>query len=186
MRKPILSIMLAVMLILVSCGDKEAHMKKIKEEVTNELNTQMENEKEALKEIVRNFYQALSTTPNDNTAAGVSEWMAIDWKSTPTPAGGADMEGFVKTLFMFHGMIPDLKLDVQEMLVDGNQVIVRSIASGTPNSPEGYFFGTPTDGTKKFEVMTIDIHTVEDGKMVSAHHVEDWLTAVGQVGPSKE
>ena len=52
------------------------------------------------------------------------------------------------------------------MLVVDNRVIVRSIATGTPNSPEGYFFGVPTDGSKSFEVQTIDIHTVEDGKLV--------------------
>ena len=136
-----------------------------------------------LKATVQKFYDALSTTPNDSTAAATTEWMANDWNSSPTPQGGAGLEGFVKTLFMFHGMIPDLKWDVQEMLVDGNRVIVRSKASGTPNSPEGYFFGVPTDGSKSFEVQTIDIHTVEDGKMTTAFHVEDWATAIQQVSP---
>ena len=141
---------------------------------------------DALKATVQNFYDALSTTPNDSTAAATAEWMATDWNSSPTPQGGAGLEGFVKTLFMFHGMIPDLKWDVQEMLVDGNRVIVRSKASGTPNSPEGYFFGVPTDGSKSFEVQTIDIHTVEDGKMTTAFHTEDWATAMQQVTAKAE
>jgi len=81
----------------------------------------------------------------------------------------------------FGGMIPDLNWDVKEMLVDGNRVTVRSIASGTPNSPEGHFFGAPTDGSKKFEIMTIDVHTIENGKMVRSYHVEDWATAIQQV-----
>ncbi len=136
---------------------------------------------DALKTIVQNFYTALSTTPNEQTAAHTTTYMAANWLSTPTPAGGPGLEGFVKTLHLFHGMIPDLKWEVHEMLVDGNRVIVRSTASGTPNSPEGHFFGVPTDGSKSFSVQTIDIHTVENGKMVSAFHVEDWATAIQQV-----
>jgi hypothetical protein len=29
--------------------------------------------------------------------------------------------------------------------------------------------------------MTIDIHTVMDGKLVAAHHVEDWASAIRQL-----
>lgn len=134
-----------------------------------------------LKQITQNFYDALSAQPNDGTASSVSAWMVDKWVSIPTPPGGEDLAGFVKTLFMFHGMIPDLKWQVKEMLVDGNRVIVRSIATGTPNSPEGYFFGVPTNGKKSFEIQTIDIHTIENGKITSSFHCEDWATAIQQV-----
>ena len=63
---------------------------------------------EALKTTVQKFYDALSTTPNDQSGENAASWMATDWLSTPTPPGGKNLEGFVKTLFMFHGMIPDL------------------------------------------------------------------------------
>jgi len=138
-----------------------------------------------LKATVQNFYDALSTTPTDETAAKAATYMANDWASVPTPPGGAGLSGYVQTLHMFHGMIPDLKWTVEEMLVDGNRVIVRSTATGTPNSPEGYFFGVPTDGSKSFEIQTIDIHTVVDGKLVSAFHTEDWATAIQQVSPQQ-
>jgi hypothetical protein len=29
--------------------------------------------------------------------------------------------------------------------------------------------------------MTIDIHTVRDGKLIAAHHVEDWASALRQL-----
>ena len=141
---------------------------------------------EQLKSTVKNFYDALSNAPNDNTATNAASWMAADWNSTPTPPGGAELTGFVQTLFMFHGMIPDLKWDVQEMLVDGNRVIVRSRATGTPNSPEGYFYGVPTDGSKSFDIQTIDIHTVENGKIVRSYHCENWATAIQQVSSVKK
>ncbi len=183
MRNLIIALSALGILFFSSCAQNH---KAAMEQIKNEIQT-MENQKnEELKATVKNFYDALSTTPNEGTAAATAEWMAADWNSTPTPAGGAGLEGFVKTLFMFHGMIPDLKWDVQEMLVDGNRVIVRSKASGTPNSPEGYFFGVPTDGSKSFEVQTIDIHTVENGKMTTAFHVEDWAGAIQQVSPAQE
>ena len=174
-----------ISLMSFSCGNREEHMAKLKETVQLEIETSMAQKADALKETVRNFYSSLSTAPNEDTAKGVALWMDNQWESTPMPAGGPYLEGFVKTLHMFHGMIPDLQWDVQEMLVDGNKVIVRSMASGTPNSPEGYFFGTPTEGVKRFEVMTIDIHTVEDGKITKSFHVEDWLTAVQQVNANE-
>jgi hypothetical protein len=35
--------------------------------------------------------------------------------------------------------------------------------------------------SKSFRVMTIDIHTIKDGKAVTAHHVEDWAGAIRQL-----
>lgn len=65
----------------------------------------------------------------------------------------------------------------EEVLVAGDRVIVRSEATGTP---AGVFFGVPHGG-KSFKIMAIDIHTVKDGKLVTAYHVEDWATAMRQL-----
>ncbi|MCB9328388.1 MAG: ester cyclase [Lewinellaceae bacterium] len=146
-----------------------------------EYQTMEEKKKTELKALVQKFYDQLSD-PNNSDRDGLSKvYMAENWESTPQPIGGPGRQGFVNTLGAFGGMIPDLNWDVKEMLVDGNRVTVRSIASGTPNSPEGHFFGAPTDGSKKFEIMTIDVHTIENGKMVRSYHVEDWATAIQQV-----
>jgi predicted ester cyclase len=56
-------------------------------------------------------------------------------------------------------------------------VIVRSEASGTPS---GDFMGVPHSG-RRFSIMTIDIHTVREERLVAAHHVEDWMGAVRQL-----
>jgi len=81
-------------------------------------------------------------------------------------------------LGFFWKLIPDLKWVPQEVLNDGNKFIVRSLATGTPN---GDFMGLPTDGTKSFSIMTIDIHTIVDGKVQQVHHLEDWGTAMKQL-----
>lgn len=130
-----------------------------------------------IKATVQKFYDALSN-PGDTTLEALNRFMEEDWHSTPTPAGGKGTVGLFKSLQFFNTLIPDLDWEVQEMLVDGNRVIVRSIASGTPN---GNFFGVATNGSKSFKIMTIDIHTVENGKLTTAFHVEDWAGAVRQV-----
>jgi predicted ester cyclase len=86
-------------------------------------------------------------------------------------------DGFVAQVGGFGKLIPDLKWDIKEVMVDGNRIIVRSEASGTPVGP---FFGVPPSG-KTFKIMTIDIHTIKDGKAITAHHVEDWAGALRQL-----
>ena len=188
----ILSLFALMGLSAYSCsndGGKNCSSKKDCSEECSEKGATSSEEsakKEAeIKATVQKFYDALSTAPAENAAETMAEWMATDWTSTPTPPGGPEMAGFIKTLHMFHGMIPDLNWKVEEMLVDGNRVIVRSTATGTPNSPEGYFFGVPTDGSKSFKIQTIDIHTVENGKMVRGYHCEDWEKAIQQVTASE-
>ena len=43
------------------------------------------------------------------------------------------------------------------------------------------FMGLEVDGSKSFRMDTIDIHEVENGKIVRVHHLEDWATAIGQL-----
>ena len=73
--------------------------------------------------------------------------------------------------------VPDLKWEIKEVLVSGNQVTVRGEATGTP---AGEFMGAPHTG-KSFKLMSIDVHTLESGKMVRSYHIEDWLGAVRQL-----
>ena len=73
--------------------------------------------------------------------------------------------------------IPDLKWEVKEVLVSGDHVIVRGEATGTP---AGELMGTPTNG-KSFKLMSLDVHTLEGGKIARTYHVEDWQGAFRQV-----
>lgn len=73
--------------------------------------------------------------------------------------------------------VPDLKWEIKEILVSGDQVTVRGEATGTP---AGEFMGAPHSG-KSFKLMSIDVHTLEGGKMVRSYHIEDWLGAVRQL-----
>ena len=133
---------------------------------------------ENLKEIVRPFYtQCLTVNADTNVAEKMGQILADSFQSK----GAVDVkskEQLIGQIQFFWKLIPDLKWEIQEMIQEGNQVVVRSLASGTPN---GNFMGVPTDGTKSFKTMTIDIHTVENGQLVGVHHLEDWGTAIKQL-----
>lgn len=73
--------------------------------------------------------------------------------------------------------VPDLKWEIKDILVSGNQVTVRGEATGTP---AGDFMGAPHTG-KSFRLMSIDVHTLDGGKMVRSYHIEDWMGAVRQL-----
>ncbi len=131
-----------------------------------------------LKEIVRPFYtKCLTVNPDTNAAELMGKLLADGFQSK----GSADVktkEQLIGQVQFFWKLIPDLKWEVQEMLQDGNRVIVRSMASGTPN---GDFMGVKATGAKSFKIMTIDIHTVENGKVAEVYHLEDWPTAIKQL-----
>ena len=70
-----------------------------------------------------------------------------------------------------------MKFDIKEVLVSGDRVIVRGEVSGTP---AGELFGVPHTG-KRFRIMAIDIQTIRDGKIARTYHLENWLSAPGQL-----
>ena len=129
-------------------------------------------------DVVKAFYSDLLSNPRGaDLDDRVRKVIVEDWVSIPTPRGGKGADGFVKSLRGFGETLPDLKWVPQEILRDGNRFIVRSIATGTPAKP---FFGVPPNG-KGFEIMSIDIHTVEDGRIVKSYHIEEWHKALRQL-----
>ena len=129
-------------------------------------------------EVVKAFYSDLLSNPRGaDLGDRVRKVIVEDWVSIPTPRGGKGAEGFVKSLRGFGEKLPDLKWEPQEILQDGNRFIVRSIATGTPAQP---FFGVQPNG-KSFKIMSIDIHTVENGRIVRSYHIEEWHKALRQL-----
>lgn len=131
-----------------------------------------------LQEIVRPFYtNCLTVNAATDVAATMGALLADDFRSHGSVDAKAKAQLIGQVQF-FWKLIPDLTWEIQEMLQDGNKVVVRSIATGTP---KGDFMGLPTDGTRSFKIMTIDIHTVENGQIHQVHHLEDWVTAMKQL-----
>jgi predicted ester cyclase len=85
----------------------------------------------------------------------------------------------------FSNSIPDMTFELKEVLVTGDRIIVRGEVTGMS---AGELFGVPHTG-KSFRMMALDPHTVTDGKIAKAYHLENWLSAlwrqvIGQPPPS--
>jgi len=132
---------------------------------------------DAARTIVAPFYDALNRPAEKDVAALVEGAAGPGWRSFSGEGVSKSREEFIAQVKGFGKMIPDLSWSIREVLVDGDKIVVRSEASGTPS---GDFFGVPHGG-KSFHIMTIDVHTVVEGKLAAAHHVEDWAGAIRQL-----
>lgn len=130
------------------------------------------------RESVNAFYNKALTVNTETTPAEVLTDILVDNFVSKGSVENKSKEQLIGQLGFFWKLIPDLKWEPQEILNEGNKFTVRSLVTGTPT---GDFMGLPTDGTKSFSIMTIDIHTVNDGKVEEVYHLEDWGTAMKQL-----
>ena len=130
---------------------------------------------------VQTFYDFLSNPGSEDHAAALTEVVSEQWESIGDYSGYIkSREEFIGQLGGFAQLLPDLNWEVQEMIQQGDRVIVRGRATGTPNGP---MFGVDGQG-RSFDIMSIDIHTIEDGKIVRTYHIEDWAGALRQLSGS--
>lgn len=129
--------------------------------------------------VVDAFYgQVLNGAGAADLAERAAKVLAPGWESIGDYSGKPKTrDQFVAQLKGFAKLMPDMKFAPQEVLQVGNRYIVRSRATGTPTGP---FFGVPPSG-KSFDIMAIDIHTVENGLISRSYHVEDWAGAIRQL-----
>lgn len=124
------------------------------------------------------FYDLLS---NPGAKAQVTAFMSAtdeNWESVGNYSGkNKTRDAFLGQVGGFGKLIPDLEWAVQDVHEAGNFFTVRSRATGTPVGP---MFGVDGQG-RGFDIMTIDIHEVADGKIVRTFHVEDWASALQQL-----
>lgn len=128
--------------------------------------------------IVQKFYDFLSNPTSSSHSESLKSSITENWKSVGDYSGkGKNRNAFIGQVGGFGKLIPDLKWAVEEMIEEDNRVVVRGRATGTPAGP---LFGVDGQG-KGFDIMTIDIHTLEGGKIVKTYHVEDWAGALRQL-----
>ena len=121
------------------------------------------------------FYGALNTKDLGKLDAAVS----ANWDDLPlAPQQGAGREGFKSTAQYFFAAFPDLHVTNEQIVADGDLVVVRSTLSGTQR---GEFSGMAPSG-KHFSIMVMDMHQMRGGKIVRTWHVENWLGMMFQTG----
>lgn len=128
---------------------------------------------------VRAFYADILTAPADTTEARYYELFSPDVVSIPTPPGGPGAQGMLNTVAYLGQVVPDLTWTPEEIIeTEDGRFVVRGTASGTPTGP---FFGVDPATGKSFEIMSIDIVTLEEGRISHIYHLEDWTGAIAQL-----
>jgi predicted ester cyclase len=130
--------------------------------------------------LVRGFFeQAINTGDLD----AFDSYCGPDyiWHGGADPGGLGDVHGledFKRAVAMFFTGFPDLKVEILDMLVDGDRAAVRFRETGTH---AGTFVGVaPTGNTVTFAGM--GIYRAERGKLVEEWFVDDSRAIFEQIG----
>jgi len=111
---------------------------------------------------------------------GFGELLAEDFVEHEELPGLEPSKEGVKQLFhMYRAAFPDLRMDVQDVLVSGDKAVARVRATGTH---QGEFLGMPATG-KSVDVQLIDITRFGDDALAREHWgVFDSLAMLQQLG----
>jgi hypothetical protein len=132
---------------------------------------------EAARASVAPFYKALNAQFAAQSAELIEKATAPGWVSCRGNEICNTRDEVIAGIAGRLKSVPDLRWEIKDIQVSGNQITVRGEASGTP---AGDFMGAPHSG-KSFKVMSIDVHKMEGDKMARSYHIEDWIGAVRQL-----
>ncbi len=133
---------------------------------------------ENLKELVKAFYaECLTVGGTEHLTERLNQLLADDFESR-NAAETKSKAILIAQINGFWKLMPDMKWEIQDMVQEGNKVVVRSLFSATPR---GNFMGMELDGTKSFQTMAMDMHTLENGQIQTVYHIEEWTTAIAQL-----
>ncbi|MHA6248747.1 ester cyclase [Pontibacter sp. CAU 1760] len=95
----------------------------------------------------------------------------------PAPDQGSGPEGFVQFFTTFRSAFPDLKVAVDHMVADEDNVAIAYTVTGTH---KGDFMGLPATG-KKISARGVQIARFENGKIVERWGSSDELGILKQI-----
>ena len=132
----------------------------MKNEVTSEQASVLEKNKQVMQQFIRFI----------NTGARSIGETIIE------PQHG--FEGYMDVLRMMRGAMPDVQWNAEEVIAEGDKVMIRFTMSGTQTQP---FMGMPATG-KPVRVTAMNIYELKDSKIVREHSVPDLFSMLMQLG----
>jgi steroid delta-isomerase-like uncharacterized protein len=125
---------------------------------------------------VRRFYDLITA----GDIEGFGALLADDFvEHEVTPGLAPTKEGVMEFFRMNRAAFPDMRMEVDEVIVGGDKVVVRGTVTGTH---EGAFMGMPATG-KHVEVQLIDIMRFGDDGLAHEHWgLMDTLAMMQQLG----
>jgi steroid delta-isomerase-like uncharacterized protein len=116
---------------------------------------------------------------NRGDVAVVDETFAADYiEHNPRPGQDVGLDGYKAGVTMMRSAFPDLRLDLQDVIAEGDRVALRYTLHGTH---QGELMGLPASGNSVASDGMV-FARVQDGRVVERWGVQDMLTLVQQIG----
>jgi steroid delta-isomerase-like uncharacterized protein len=117
------------------------------------------------KQIASQWYKAFAR----HDAGLLEKILAPSWIDIPSPPDAPHGPEAAKALMaVLVGAFPDFDIRVEDIIQDGNKVVVRSTITGTQQQA---LAGLPATG-RSMRIQAVDIHEIENGKIVRTWHTE--------------
>jgi steroid delta-isomerase-like uncharacterized protein len=132
---------------------------------------------QAAKAIAARFYEPF----NQRALTGLAAVLHPQWTIHPEiPGDEPDAAKYRPRAEALLVAFPDLNMQVDQLIAEGSFVATRVTISGTQ---QGEWLGVPASG-RRISITAHDVHRIEQGRIAESWHVEDWLTALGQMRAS--
>lgn len=116
---------------------------------------------------------------NKGNLTVIDELLAPNFvEHNPFPGYPPGLEGFRQGIADLRKGFPDIHFTIDDMLAEGDKVVMRSTMTGTN---KGAFMGTPATG-KQVKVAGIDIVRITGGKAVEHWGITQDLEMMQQLG----
>jgi len=128
----------------------------------------------AAREAVERLYRAFST----KDVALLRQAVTLDWEYIPEPPG--QKPGPDQMIPIFDDLataLPDMRIDILDMLVQDDRVGIRAEVSGTQSGPLLGIAATK----KPIRFAIHSFHQLRDGLVSKTWHLEDWLSVFRQL-----
>jgi predicted ester cyclase len=125
------------------------------------------------KTLVQQFFEEIV---NQRNLAALGQFISPNAVNHTVPDGLPQTPN--QFLGLHLGAFPDLKITVEDLLVDGDKVVARVSYRGTH---QGAFMGIPPTG-KQVTGMGINIFRIVNGKLVEHWGLTDRISALRQLG----
>jgi len=127
------------------------------------------------KKIASQWYEAFAR----HDAELLERILAPDWVDIPSPPTAPHGLAAAKaTMAMLVSAFPDFDIRIEDIIQADNKVVVRSTITGTQRQA---FAGLAATG-RSMKIQAVDIHEIENGKILRTWHTEDWMTGLRELG----
>ena len=128
------------------------------------------------KALIRRFYEEVF---NKRNLAAINDFYAPDHIDHTLPPGlPVGPDGTKQAIAMTLSGFSDLRVTIEDMIAEGDKVVIRFTTHGTQ---QGTLGGIPTTG-KQVAVMTIEITRIAGGKIVEDWGLDDRLGMLQHLG----